>query len=208
VSVFDYAQNVQSYEMWFEKYPHVFQSEIAALKELLPHGTGFEVGIGTGLFAEKLGILMGNDPSDEMLKIARKRRRLVYHCEGDSLPFHDGYFDYTLMVTTICFLDDPGPVLCECYRVTGNKGSIVIGFVDSESPIGTSYRNHASRSIFYREATFYSTNQVTEMLVQTGFAVEGIRQTLFGPLTAIAEFQPPREGFGEGAFVVVRAVKV
>lgn len=205
MSIFDSTRNVEDYEMWFEKYPHIFQSEIAAVKELLPHGTGFEVGIGTGLFAEKLGILMGNDPSDEMLKIARKRRRLVYHCGGDDLPFHDSYFDYTLMVTTICFLDDPGAVLRECYRVTRNNGLIVIGFVDSESPIGKSYRDQASRSVFYREAKFYSTNQVTEMLTQTGFTVDGIQQTLFGSLTAITEFQPPRQGFGEGSFVVVRA---
>ena len=208
MSVFDSTRKVENYEMWFEKYPHVFQSEIAAVKELLPHGTGFEVGIGTGLFAEKLGIFMGNDPSDEMLKIARKRRRLVYHCGGESLPFHDGYFDYTLMVTTICFLGDPDVVLRECYRVIRNNGSIIIGFVDSESPIGKSYRDQASHSLFYREATFYSANQVMEMLTQTGFMVDGIRQTLFGPLTTIAEFQPPQEEFGEGSFVVVRAKKL
>ena len=207
MSVFDSARNVENYELWFERYPHVFQSEVAAIKELLPAGTGFEVGIGTGIFAEKLGIRMGNDPSEEMLKIARKRGRLVYQCGGDSLPFHDDYFDYTLMITTICFLDDPGAVLRECYRVTRKNGSVIIGFVDSESPVGKSYRNNASRSVFYREAIFYSTNQVTQMLVQTGFTVDDIRQTLFGSLTAIAEFQPSREGFGEGSFVVVHAVK-
>lgn len=208
MSVFNSVRNVKNYESWFGKYPHVFQSEVAAVKELLPpHGTGFEVGIGTGLFAEKLGIRMGNDPSEEMLKFARERKRLVYHCGGDNLPFHDGYFDYTLMVTTICFLDDPIAVLRECYRVTRNKGVIVIGFVDSESPIGKSYRNHACRSVFYREATFYSAGQVIEMLTQTGFTLDGIRQTLFGPLTAIAEFQPPREGSGKGSFVAIRAKK-
>lgn len=150
---------------------------------------------------------MGNDPSEEMLNIARKRGRLVYHCGGDTLPFHDGYFDYTLMVTTICFLEDPIAVLRECYRVTRKNGAIVIGFVDSESPIGKSYRDHASRSVFYRDAAFYSVKQVTEMLTQTGYTVENHRQTLFGPLAAVSEFQPPRKDFGEGSFVVIRAQK-
>ncbi|MBN1759273.1 MAG: class I SAM-dependent methyltransferase [Chitinispirillaceae bacterium] len=207
MSVFDSVQNVLSYELWFEKYPHVFQSEVAVIKELLPYGTGFEVGIGTGIFAGQLGIRMGNDPSEEMLKIARRRGRLVYHCGGERLPFHDGFFDYTLMVTTICFLGDPMAVLRECYRVTGNNGSIVIGFVDSESPVGKSYRDQASRSVFYREATFYSVNQVAEMLTRTGFTVKCTRQTLFGSLTDIAEFQASREGSGEGSFVVVGARK-
>lgn len=207
MSVFDSARNVENYDLWFEKYPHVFQSEVAAIKELLPAGTGFEVGIGTGIFAEKLGIRRGNDPSGEMLKIARRRGRLVYQCGGDNLPFHDGYFDYTLMVTTICFLNDPAAVLRECYRVTKKNGAIVIGFVDSESPIGKLYRDQASRSVFYREATFYATDQVSDMLAKAGFTVADTLQTLFGSLTAISEFQPPQTGFGTGSFVVVRAQK-
>jgi ubiquinone/menaquinone biosynthesis C-methylase UbiE len=207
MGVFDFPKNVKAYEAWFARNSAVFKSEVAAIKELLPSGTGFEIGIGTGIFAEALGVRMGNDPSDEMLKVARQRGRLVYHCGGDSLPFHDGYFDYTLMVTTICFLEDPAAVLRECRRVTKRDGAIVIGFVDSESPVGKSYRNQASRSVFYREATFYSAGQVMDMLARTGFTVDGMRQTLFGPLTAVTEFQPPRDGFGEGSFVAIRAAK-
>ncbi|MBN1574975.1 MAG: class I SAM-dependent methyltransferase [Chitinispirillaceae bacterium] len=207
MSVFDLPVNVTRYEAWFKKNPSVFESEVAAIKELLPGGTGFEVGIGTGIFAEKLGIRMGNDPSGEMLKIARDRGRLVYHCKGDCLPFHDGFFDYTLMVTTICFLDDPAAVLRECGRVTKRNGAIVVAIVDGNSLTGKSYRSCASRSMFYRDAVFYSVDQVKKMLVRTGFAVDNVRQTLFGPLTGITEVQPSREGFGEGAFVVMRAMR-
>jgi SAM-dependent methyltransferase len=207
VSVFDSDQNVKNYESWFEKHPHVFQSEVAAIKEILPDGTGFEVGIGTGLFAERLGIHMGNDPSEEMLKFARKRGRLVHHCRGDSLPFNDGYFDYTLMVTTICFLDDPIKVLRECLRVTTHNGAIVIAFVDSESYVGKSYRNHASRNLFYRDATFYSVAQIEKLLVNAGFVVDKTRQTLFGALTDVKDIQPSKEGSGEGSFVIMRGMK-
>ncbi|MBN1306789.1 MAG: class I SAM-dependent methyltransferase [Chitinispirillaceae bacterium] len=206
MSVFDSPENVGHYEAWFESNPAVFESEVMAIREVLPGGIGFEIGIGTGLFAEKLGIRMGNDPSGEMLKIARKRNRLVYCCKGDDLPFHDGYFDYTLMVTTLCFLDDPVAVLRECRRVTRRNGAAVVAFIDGESATGKSYRNRALRSPFYRDAVFYSADQVRKVLAQAGFAVESVRQTLFGPLTAITEVQHSREGVGEGAFVVMRAM--
>jgi ubiquinone/menaquinone biosynthesis C-methylase UbiE len=207
VSVFDSAENVARYEAWFENNRPVFQSEIAAIREVLPHGTGLEVGIGTGLFARDLGIRMGNDPSEAMLTLARERGLLVYQCSGDELPFHDGYFDFILMVTTICFLDKPKAVLRECRRVVKRDGAVVIGFVDSESPVGKSYRNRASRSVFYRDATFYSVGQVKSMLEETGFALDASRQTLFGPLKTITEVELPREGSGEGSFVVVRGIR-
>lgn len=205
MSVFDSAENVRSYEEWFSRNRAVFESEVAAIQDLLPGGTGFEIGMGTGLFAERLGIHMGCDPSEEMLKIARSRGLGVYRCTGEHLPFSDGSFDYTLMVTTICFLDEPREVLRECRRVTKQNGAIVIAFVDSESPIGISYREKASRSLFYRDATFYSLAQVEKMLGKTGFIVDAVRQTLFGPLSSITEIQSAREGTGEGSFVVVRA---
>ncbi len=207
MNVFDSHANVQNYESWFKKNSAAFESEVSAVKELLPAGVGFEVGIGTGLFAEKLGIRMGNDPSEEMLKIARQRGRLVYHCKGDTLPFHDGYFDYMLMVTTICFLDEPLAVLRECRRVTRSGGAIIVAFVDSESPIGKTYRDRASRSLFYKDATFYSVNDVKRMLTETGYAIDAVRQTLFGPLGSISSIQASRDGSGEGSFVVMRGTR-
>jgi SAM-dependent methyltransferase len=86
MGVFDVPENVRKYEAWFSENRAVFESEVAVIRELLPAGIGFEVGIGTGIFAETLGIRMGNDPSEEMLKAARERGRLVYHCKGYSLP--------------------------------------------------------------------------------------------------------------------------
>ena len=177
-TVFDSSENVQAYEDWFTRNRTVFESEITAIRELLPGGIGFEIGIGTGIFAERLGIRLGNDLSEEVLKVARKRGLSVYHCNGDNLPFPGGNFDYTLMVTTLCFLDDPLAVLRECKRVTKQRGAIVIAFVDSESPIGESYRAKASSSLFYRDAKFYSVSQVEKMLHDTGFLVDGLRQTI------------------------------
>ena len=56
--IFD--QNVAEYEKWYEDYPEVYQSELAAIREhftKLPENIrGIEVGLGTGRFALPLGI--------------------------------------------------------------------------------------------------------------------------------------------------------
>ena len=207
MSVFDSAENVARYEAWFKENRFAFESEIAAVKYLLPEGTGFEVGIGTGLFAERLGIRLGNDPSEEMLRVARSRGREVYCCPGERLPFPDGSFDYTLMVTTICFLNEPEAVLRECRRVVKRNGYVVVGFIDSKSPLGRFYREKADRSVFYREATFYSAVQVTKMLVDAGFEVDGTCQTLFGAMDPVTAPQKARDGTGQGSFVIMRGIR-
>ena len=65
------------YENWFEDNPWVYQAELKAVACLLPDGHyGMEIGIGTGRFAEPLGITIGVDPSSHMREIAQKALRL------------------------------------------------------------------------------------------------------------------------------------
>ena len=205
MSVFESDENVARYESWFEKHPAVFKSEVSLLRSIIPAGVGFEVGIGTGLFARDLGIRMGNDPSESMLRIAQGRNLITYRCKGNSLPFHDGYFDFVLMVTTICFLDDVAGTLKECFRVIRPGGSIVVGFVDKESVIGKAYLTAKEKSLFYKEAEFYSVREVRSFLKEAGFIVKEVRQTLFGKLSGITEVQQHRKGSGKGGFIAVLA---
>ena len=53
----------EEYEEWFDKNKFAYFSEIEALKKVIPKGKGLEVGVGTGRFAEPLGIDVGIDPS-------------------------------------------------------------------------------------------------------------------------------------------------
>lgn len=54
-NVFD--QNMRLYEEWFTKNSNIFDSEIEALKQILPtFGKGIEIGVGTGIFSSRLGI--------------------------------------------------------------------------------------------------------------------------------------------------------
>jgi ubiquinone/menaquinone biosynthesis C-methylase UbiE len=111
------------------------------------------------------------------------------------------------MVTTVCFLDDMDLAFSEARRVIKPGGSFLIGFVDCESPIGKSYLEKQAKSLFYKDATFYSVAELVEHLTKAGFGDFSFRQTLFHPLTEITDIEPATEGHGEGSFVVIRARK-
>lgn len=208
VNIFN--ENVEAYEAWYEKYPEVYLSEVAAIKEQflkLPENIkGLEVGIGTGKFAQILGIKEGVEPSNEMASIARKRGLEVVNGNAENLPVKDLNFDFVLFIT-ICHLNSAKSAFKEACRVLKPKGSIIIGFIDKDQKIGKAYEENRMRSTFFRYANFYSVIQVTKLLKEAGFKDLEYNQTLFGNLEEIKEVQLPKKGFGEGSFVVIKAVK-
>ena len=121
---------------------------------------GIEIGVGSGRFAAPFAIKLGVDPSKELGKIAQKRGIEVIEGVAESLPFPDSQFDFVLMVTTICFLDDIETAFNEIYRVLKSDGSLIIGFIDVKSPLGKFYNEHKNESKFYKYAKFYSVNEV------------------------------------------------
>jgi len=95
------------YEEWFIRNAFAYQSELQAIKVLMPLcGVGMEIGVGTGRFAAPLGIKIGIEPSEAMRKIASEKGIEVIDGVAEDLPFENERFDFALMVTTICFLDD------------------------------------------------------------------------------------------------------
>ncbi|AMM54061.1 class I SAM-dependent methyltransferase [Pyrococcus kukulkanii] len=203
-----FEEHRDRYESWFERNKLAYLSELNAVKEVLPEGECVEVGVGTGRFAAPLGIKVGVEPSKKMAEVAEKRGIKVIPGVAEDLPFEDSSLDCILMVTTICFVDDPEKTIREAYRVLKPGGYLIIGFVDRESPIGREYEEKKDKSLFYREARFFSTKELIELLKKQGFIVDRIVQTLFHRLDEIREIEPVKEGYGEGSFVVIRARKV
>jgi ubiquinone/menaquinone biosynthesis C-methylase UbiE len=196
------------YEQWFDRHKFAYESELKAIRKLLPqHGNGLEIGIGSGRFAAPLGIRLGLEPSSKMMEIAQAKGIEVIGGVGESLPFRDSQFDFATMVTTICFLVDVEVAFSEAYRILKPGGCLIIGFIDKDSSIGQLYQQHKNENVFYRIATFYSVDEVVSHLKKAGFKVFNFAQTIFHSLAEIKGIEPVREGYGEGSFVVVRALK-
>ncbi|MEJ2553120.1 MAG: class I SAM-dependent methyltransferase [Gammaproteobacteria bacterium] len=196
------------YEAWFEKHEAAYISELLALRPFVPwEGWGIEIGVGSGRFAAPLGVRVGLDPSTAMLVHAAARGIETVEGMAENLPFAAGTFDHALVVTTICFVDSPVQMLTEAYRVLRPGGRLVIGFIDRESALGQDYLAHKAESVFYREATFYSADEVERLLLETGFSISRWGQTLAHPLPETREIEPLRPGRGQCAFVVVAATR-
>jgi SAM-dependent methyltransferase len=194
------------YDDWFERHRAAYLSELLAVRALLPwQGRGLEIGVGTGRFAGPLGVPFGIDPAREMLGYARRRRVTVVRSVAEALPFRAATFDYALIVTTICFVDDPRATLHEVARVLRPDGELVLGLIDRESTLGQAYVAHRAENVFYREARFFSASEVDALLAETGFRDTRWIQTLHVPLSQVQEILPARRGTGEGAFLVAHA---
>jgi SAM-dependent methyltransferase len=201
-----FEKYTDQYENWFEKNKYVYQSEINAIRGILPDfKNSIEIGIGSGRFAEPLGIKFGIEPSYEMRKIAKSRGIEVVDSVAENLPLKDCSFDLVLMVTTLCFLDNARKAFNEIYRILKPGGYFINGFVDKNSRVGKIYQKNKQISVFYREASFFTTEEVVRLLKKTGFKDFKFRQTIFNNLNEINQVEKTKEGYGEGSFVVVKA---
>lgn len=208
IRVFD--DHVEEYEEWFDQYPYVFQSEIEAIREMLPVGeklSGIEIGVGTGRYSQALQLKEGIEPAKNMRSLAISRGIETMDAKAESLPYGDLRFDFVLMAFCLSYLINPLAAFSEAFRVLKKDGVLVIGFLDKDSVIGKDYEARKAASTFYRQATFYKVDSVINKLSSAGFRHFELRQTLFGELGSIQTLQSSRKGYGEGSYIVIKAMK-
>ena len=196
----------KEYDEWFMRNRDIYQAELDAIKSFIPKNKeGVEIGVGSGRFALPLGMTVGIEPSRKMAELSRKRGIQVYEAVAEQLPFNDKKFDFVLMVTTICFVDDLEKSFKEAYRVLKNDGFIIVGFVDKESELGKRYQLKRKKSKFYRDATFYSVKEVIDFLRKTNFENVIIKQTVFSSQTD--KIDSVEDDYSKGSFVIIKAIK-
>ena len=200
-----FDENSKDYDNWFMKNQNTYASELDAIKGFIPSGLyGVEVGVGTGRFAEPFGIRLGIEPSDNMAAIARSRGIETLLGTAEDLPLSDSLYDFVLMVTAVCFFDDVKKAFQEAHRVLKHDGFIVVAFIDGESDLGKLYKKHKRNNPFYKDATFYSVTDITDLLTQAGFGEFVYKQTVYSPENISHEV---RNGYGKGGFVVIKALR-
>ncbi|MCD6310950.1 MAG: methyltransferase domain-containing protein [Elusimicrobia bacterium] len=195
------------YDEWFEKHKFAYRTEVELLKKLVPSsGRGLEIGVGTGRFAEALGIKEGADISEKMLELAARRGVAATLAAAENLPYEKESFDFVLLMMTICFTDDPSQALKEAGRILKPGGFIIAGIIDKNSSMGKGYRGKDSP--FYKSATFFSAEELLHMLTEAGFGNFEVLQTLFENYKDSTGLDRIDEGYGSGSFVAVKAEKI
>ncbi|MEO0077828.1 MAG: class I SAM-dependent methyltransferase [candidate division WOR-3 bacterium] len=205
-----FDQLADKYDAWYDtKGKLAFEIELAALRPLLPDcpKPWLEVGVGTGRFAQALGIKLGIDPSPALLEKARQRGIEVLWGQGEELVFQAESFGTVFLLTTWEFLTEPARVLGECRRVLRPNGRLVNAYLDRHGLWAASYVKKAQAGHpLFSHAHFDDYEQVKNLTEQAGFKVVQTISTLFqGPEDTVGPEQP-RPGYVKGAsFVVIVA---
>jgi len=202
----------REYDAWFDREGRlIFADEVWAFETLLPFlpKPWFEVGVGSGRFAQALGIETGIDPSIKLVEMARKREINAFIGRGEQKLYEEASFGTVFLIVTLCFLDSPLDVLQEADRILRPDGKIVLGLALKESPWGHFYQmKKAQGHRFYKYANFYNRDEVVRLIVQAGFLTEKIISTLFQRPGEVRHMEEPREGyFPDAGFTIIIAGK-
>jgi SAM-dependent methyltransferase len=200
------------YDAWFDNEGRlIFFIEVQAFRTLLPSlpKPWLEIGVGSGRFAQALGIETGIDPSYRLVEMARRRGINAFLGRGEQGLFDEESFGTVFLIATLCFLDSPLDVLREANRILMPDGKTVLGLVLRESHWGKLYQQKKGEGHrFYRHATFYKFDEVIRLLVQAGFITEKIVSTLFQKPGKVQHAEEPREGYyPDAGFAIIVAGK-
>jgi len=204
-----FETNAALYDQWYDDFPNIFQSEVLALRALLPQpGVWAEIGVGTGRFAAELGIRLGVEPTEGMASLARQRGVNVIRGKAEMLPFDTGSLDAIFFISTLCFVQDLQLALIEAFRVLRPAGHCIIGLLPSDSPLGEAIQAQSADDRFFKHAHLLCKSKVFGALDTAGFSIEQTAQTLLGSPNDFGACVPSQEaGHDRGSFVVLRAAK-
>ncbi len=201
-----------AYDAWFEEEGRlIFDIEVQAFQEVLPSlpKPWLEIGVGSGRFAQALGIETGIDPSVKLLKMARRRGITTFLGKGEQTSFDKKSYGTIFLIFTVCFLDDTLAVLKEAHRILEPDGKIVFGLVLKESPWGRFYEQKKRKGHrFYKYAYFHRYDDFTKLLEQADFTIERVISTLFQKPGKVEHVESPRNGYNPDAgFTILVARK-
>ncbi len=171
-----FETNAERYDSWYERNRELYEKELSVIPR--PTSPSLEVGVGTGRFAQPLGIDVGVDVSASMLRIARSRGVECIRADASKLPFKDGVFKSVYFIFTLCFLNEPEKALSEAVRVLDNDGTLCACIVPKDSGLGKVYS--AKDSPFYKIAKFYVEKELVEMLENAGLRVVDVKRVWLG----------------------------
>jgi len=218
-----FEKEAKDFDFWFSKNENVLESEFLAEKELLPDSeNAISIGVGSGLFASRLGIKNGVEPSKDMAKLAREKGIDVKIGSAEDIPYEDERFNTVLLSTVLSYCKNPLKALKEFFRILKKEGYVVVSFLPREGSYSMLYDLASIQGQFDPErapenpyplkfikgAEWISIEKVKKLLQKAGFInLEYIQTLTKHPRYTNEEIEEPTEGYRKGDFVVIRARK-
>lgn len=201
-----FETRADTYDAWYDQSPKTFESELRALRRLLPPaGDWVEVGVGTGRFAAALGIGTGVEPASAMAARARLRGIDVVPGVAEALPFPAESRDAVFFATTLCFIHNIEQAFEEAHRVLRPGGCCIVGMLPKSSRLGRSIEASRAHDVFFRHASLREISDVVRNMKSAGLKVSEAVQTLRGdPAHFEKRIQRPVRGCRRGSFVALR----
>jgi SAM-dependent methyltransferase len=168
-----FEQFAQEYDSWFDEHSAEYHAELARIRTVLPafDACSIEIGVGSGRFAAPLGITLGIEPSRALGRMAHRRSIDVIRGRAESIPIRDESCSSVLLVTVICFLDDPLPAFREIHRILTLHGTLIVAFIERGGHLHRKYISEGGKRRFLSRAKFYSEEEVTRLLEHVDFSV-------------------------------------
>ncbi|MBD3179228.1 MAG: bifunctional hydroxymethylpyrimidine kinase/phosphomethylpyrimidine kinase [Candidatus Latescibacteria bacterium] len=218
-----FEQEARDFDFWFSRNMKVFESELLAEKELLTNPeNAISIGVGSGLFASRLGIKKGIEPAAGMAELAREKGIDVKIGSAENIPYGDETFETVLLSTILSYCEDPLKALRESYRICRRGGHIVLSFLPREGSYSMLYDlarahgrfdkdrspEHPYPLKFVKGAQWVSIENVKELITEVGFTdLEYVQTLTRHPRYSNEDIEKPTIGYKQGDFVVIKARK-
>jgi len=180
--------HASEYDAWYDENANVFAAEVAALQAVQPEvrGNWIEVGVGTGRFAQALGIPVGIEPTHAMAQLATRRGIQVLNGSAESIPLKTSTVDAAFVITTLCFLKDLRIAFQEISRVLKPGGDLVLGHLPADSALGELLAEVGADDPFFAQASLWTRTDVLRALDAANFTLVEAKHTLVGPPSLLA----------------------
>jgi ubiquinone/menaquinone biosynthesis C-methylase UbiE len=197
-----------AYDAWYASLvgQRVLEAEALCVSAVLAEAgrPWVEVGCGSGRVGQAVGVELGIDPAAELLRLAHARLPNVARGVAERLPLADASIGAVMAVAVVEFLVDPPVALREIRRVLVPGGLFALGFLPAAGPWANRYRLDADRGDeLFREAHFYTSDELSALARAEGFGVCTIRSALFEPPEVIPSLRVETAPLPNAGFVVL-----